>query len=80
MLDLDYFRVPLVAGRFYWATITSTELQDCCLSAYYPQESSVGGRSNAIGWWQRTDGERYFVAFGSNDRTGSYTFEVTVRD
>ena len=78
--DLDYFRLPVTAGKFYEVTIRGTALQDCCVSFYSPSRMNPVWTSSGFGWRAVITGVRYLIVDGGHENTGPYTLRVTVSD
>ena len=70
--DLDYFRLPVVAGETYVARITGASLQNCCIGL-----NSAGDIRDNLWWAEGKVGERYIVVHGGHENTGAYTLEVS---
>ena len=78
--DLDYFRLPVIAGKFYEVSIGGTALQDCCVSFYSTSRMNPVWTSSSFGWREVTTGERYIIVDGGHENTGPYTLTVNAID
>ena len=74
VFDLDYFRFPVVAGRFYSVKITGL---DCCVAFGRDDGGFVWGDGNSFAYQEVSSGERHIVVHGGHETTGAYALEVS---
>ena len=73
VFDLDYFRFPVVAGRFYTVKITGL---DCCV-AFGRDDGGFVWSGSGFGYQEVRTGNRYFVVHSGHENTGAYALEVS---